>query len=163
MTKAASTSRRQARSWSMPPAFLPTSTPHMADPRRQRHDRAQPGHPSGLRTLVPARRHRRYGAAYQRRPRDVRHSLARPHPRRHDRHRHRRARPTSRCPFEQEIEFILDTAARYLSRPPKRSDVLSVYVGIRPLVKAGGAATAKPRRSRATTPSMSIIPACSRS
>lgn len=43
-------------------------------------------------------------------------------------------------PFEQEIQFILDTAALYLSRPPKRSDVLSVFVGIRPLVKAGGAA-----------------------
>jgi len=43
-------------------------------------------------------------------------------------------------PFEQEIQFILETAALYLSRPPKRSDVLSVYVGIRPLVKAGGAA-----------------------
>src|SRR5246500_4427709 len=41
-------------------------------------------------------------------------------------------------PMDQEIEFILDTAALYLSRPPKRSDVLSVYVGIRPLVKAGG-------------------------
>ena len=43
-------------------------------------------------------------------------------------------------PFEQEIQFILETAALYLSRPPKRSDVLSVYVGIRPLVKAGSAA-----------------------
>jgi glycerol-3-phosphate dehydrogenase len=42
-------------------------------------------------------------------------------------------------PFEEEIQFILDTAAQYLSRPPKRSDVLSVYVGIRPLVKANGA------------------------
>jgi len=39
-------------------------------------------------------------------------------------------------PFEEEIEFILNTAAQYLSRPPSRSDVLSVYVGIRPLVKA---------------------------
>jgi glycerol-3-phosphate dehydrogenase len=45
-------------------------------------------------------------------------------------------------PFEEEIQFILDTAAQYLSRPPGRSDVLSVYVGIRPLVKAG-AATSK--------------------
>jgi glycerol-3-phosphate dehydrogenase len=45
-------------------------------------------------------------------------------------------------PFEEEIQFILDTAAQYLSRPPARSDVLSVYVGIRPLVKAG-AATSK--------------------
>jgi glycerol-3-phosphate dehydrogenase len=41
-------------------------------------------------------------------------------------------------PFEQEIAFVLETAGEYLSRPPKREDVLSVYVGIRPLVKAGG-------------------------
>jgi glycerol-3-phosphate dehydrogenase len=38
-------------------------------------------------------------------------------------------------PFEEEISFILDTAAQFLSRPPKREDILSVYVGIRPLVK----------------------------
>jgi glycerol-3-phosphate dehydrogenase len=42
-------------------------------------------------------------------------------------------------PFEEEIQFVLDTAARYLTRPPTRNDVLSVYVGIRPLVKAGAA------------------------
>jgi glycerol-3-phosphate dehydrogenase len=41
-------------------------------------------------------------------------------------------------PFEEEIEFILDTAARFLSRPPARKDILSVYVGIRPLVKSEG-------------------------
>jgi glycerol-3-phosphate dehydrogenase len=41
-------------------------------------------------------------------------------------------------PFEEEIEFVLDTAAQYLSRPPKREDIQSIYVGIRPLVKAGG-------------------------
>jgi len=41
-------------------------------------------------------------------------------------------------PFEEEIEFVLETASEYLSRPPKREDVLSVYVGIRPLVKAAG-------------------------
>ena len=39
-------------------------------------------------------------------------------------------------PFAEEIEFILDTAAQFLSRPPTRADILSVYVGIRPLVKA---------------------------
>jgi glycerol-3-phosphate dehydrogenase len=39
-------------------------------------------------------------------------------------------------PFEEEIQFILDTAAQFLSRPPTRADILSVYVGIRPLVKA---------------------------
>jgi len=41
-------------------------------------------------------------------------------------------------PFEEEIEFILDTAARFLSRPPTREDILSIYVGIRPLVKSDG-------------------------
>jgi glycerol-3-phosphate dehydrogenase len=51
-------------------------------------------------------------------------------------------------PFEEEIQFILDTAAQYLSRPPKRSDVLSVYVGIRPLVKANGASSKTSSLSR---------------
>lgn len=45
-------------------------------------------------------------------------------------------------PFEQEIEFILETAGEYLSTPPKREDVLSVFVGIRPLVKGGAGSTA---------------------
>jgi len=39
-------------------------------------------------------------------------------------------------PFEQEIEFVLETAGLYLSRKPTRADILSIYVGIRPLVKA---------------------------
>jgi glycerol-3-phosphate dehydrogenase len=51
-------------------------------------------------------------------------------------------------PFEEEIQFILDTAAQYLSRPPQRSDVLSVYVGIRPLVKANGASSKTSSLSR---------------
>jgi glycerol-3-phosphate dehydrogenase len=51
-------------------------------------------------------------------------------------------------PFEEEVQFILDTAAQYLSRPPKRSDVLSVYVGIRPLVKASSATTKTSSLSR---------------
>jgi glycerol-3-phosphate dehydrogenase len=42
-------------------------------------------------------------------------------------------------PFEEEIEFILTTAARYLNKAPTRADVLSVFVGIRPLVRAGDA------------------------
>jgi glycerol-3-phosphate dehydrogenase len=41
-------------------------------------------------------------------------------------------------PLEEEIEFVLETAARYLSRPPTRKDILSIYVGIRPLVKVPG-------------------------
>ncbi len=39
-------------------------------------------------------------------------------------------------PFESEIEFILQTAGKYLAKPPKRQDVTSVFVGIRPLVKS---------------------------
>ena len=35
--------------------------------------------------------------------------------------------------LEEEIAFVLDTAGQYLSRPPKREDILSIYVGIRPL------------------------------
>jgi glycerol-3-phosphate dehydrogenase len=46
-------------------------------------------------------------------------------------------------PLEHEIEFILETAGKYLDRAPSRADVLSVFVGIRPLVKMpGGASTA---------------------
>ena len=37
---------------------------------------------------------------------------------------------------EHEIEFILKHAARYLTKDPSRSDVLSVFVGIRPLAVA---------------------------
>ncbi|ADW68712.1 glycerol-3-phosphate dehydrogenase/oxidase [Granulicella tundricola] len=45
--------------------------------------------------------------------------------------------------LEEEIAFVLDTAAQYLSRPPTREDVLSIYVGIRPLVKAAGSDNSK--------------------
>ncbi|MBD2258304.1 glycerol-3-phosphate dehydrogenase/oxidase [Pseudanabaena sp. FACHB-2040] len=38
-------------------------------------------------------------------------------------------------PLEAEIDFILRTAAQYLSPAPTRADVLSVFVGQRPLVK----------------------------
>src|SRR4029077_20750079 len=40
-------------------------------------------------------------------------------------------------PLAEEIEFILETAGQYLLKPPTRADVLSVFVGIRPLVKSG--------------------------
>ena len=39
--------------------------------------------------------------------------------------------------LEQEIEFILQTASLYLAKKPARTDVRSVFAGIRPLVKAG--------------------------
>lgn len=38
---------------------------------------------------------------------------------------------------EEEIEFLLKTSSEYLSKQPKRSDILSVFTGIRPLVRSG--------------------------
>lgn len=42
-------------------------------------------------------------------------------------------------PTREEVEFILENARQYLEKPPEISDVLSVFSGIRPLVKADGA------------------------
>ncbi len=42
-------------------------------------------------------------------------------------------------PQDAEIEFLLNTSARYLTRVPTRADVLSVFTGIRPLVRPTGA------------------------
>ena len=36
----------------------------------------------------------------------------------------------------EEIDFILETASDYLAKRPTRADILSVFTGIRPLVKA---------------------------
>ena len=44
-------------------------------------------------------------------------------------------------PLEEEVAFLLEHAARYLTRDPRREDVLSVYAGLRPLVRAEGAAS----------------------
>jgi glycerol-3-phosphate dehydrogenase len=45
--------------------------------------------------------------------------------------------------MEQEIEFILSTASLYLAHKPTRGDILSVFAGIRPLVRsATGGGTA---------------------
>ncbi|HLL99872.1 MAG TPA: glycerol-3-phosphate dehydrogenase/oxidase [Pyrinomonadaceae bacterium] len=40
--------------------------------------------------------------------------------------------------LEEEIKFVLETAGKYLRKAPRRKDVLSVFAGIRPLVKNGG-------------------------
>lgn len=45
------------------------------------------------------------------------------------------------APFDQEIDFILDTAGLYLAKKPTRTDVLSVFTGIRPLVRSSEAAS----------------------
>ncbi len=41
--------------------------------------------------------------------------------------------------LDSEVDFILRTAGRYLSRKPTRADVRAAYAGLRPLVKAEGA------------------------
>ncbi len=40
--------------------------------------------------------------------------------------------------LEEEIEFILETASRYLTTAPQRKDVLSVFAGLRPLAAPKG-------------------------
>lgn len=40
---------------------------------------------------------------------------------------------------DEEIDFILTNIGKYLTRHPSRNDVLSVYAGLRPLVKVGDA------------------------
>jgi glycerol-3-phosphate dehydrogenase len=52
-------------------------------------------------------------------------------------------RPTEPVPKDEEIAFILREAGRYLERKPDRSDVLSTWVGLRPLVKAGAGTPTK--------------------
>lgn len=51
--------------------------------------------------------------------------------------------------LEEEIDFILDTAALYFVKPPKREDVLSVFAGLRPLAapKEGKSKTKEISRS----------------
>lgn len=39
--------------------------------------------------------------------------------------------------LDAEIDFVLETAGEYLTMKPTRADILSVFAGIRPLVKAG--------------------------
>jgi glycerol-3-phosphate dehydrogenase len=39
--------------------------------------------------------------------------------------------------LQKEVEFLLSHASRYLSRPVDASNVLSIFAGLRPLVKAG--------------------------
>jgi glycerol-3-phosphate dehydrogenase len=45
--------------------------------------------------------------------------------------------PLEPVAYNQEIEFMLETAALYLEKKPTRADILSVFAGIRPLAKVG--------------------------
>lgn len=44
--------------------------------------------------------------------------------------------------LEEEIDFIFTQITRYLTRDPSRADVLSVYAGLRPLIKSDASSTA---------------------
>ena len=80
---------------------------------------------------------RHHGAAHQRRPRAVRHPLARPHPRGHHRHAGRPRPPSSRGPSRPRSTSSSRTpSATSASRPPART-CSRVFVGIRPLVRLG--------------------------
>ena len=88
----------------------------MADPAAENAGRHQPGHSPRLRPLVPQGRYRDHGAAHQRWPRTVRHSMARATPWPAPPTRLSTRRSLEPRPLDEEIEFILETAAR-LSDP----------------------------------------------
>jgi len=44
-------------------------------------------------------------------------------------------------PLDEEVDYLLSHVARYLSKPLVRKDVLSVFAGLRPLVRANKAET----------------------
>lgn len=53
--------------------------------------------------------------------------------------------PTSKAPLEprplkEEIDFLLSSAGNYLRKKPTKKDILSVFTGLRPLIKAGSKA-----------------------
>lgn len=45
--------------------------------------------------------------------------------------------PVEPVPMDQEIGFLLETAALYLEKKPTRDDILSTFAGVRPLVRSG--------------------------
>jgi glycerol-3-phosphate dehydrogenase len=59
----------------------------------------------------------------------------------------------------EDIDFILDTAGRYLSPKPRREDVLGTFAGIRPLVTGAGntAALARDHTIRVDEPGLVTI------
>jgi glycerol-3-phosphate dehydrogenase len=64
--------------------------------------------------------------------------------------------PVEPVPLPDEVDFLLEYAARYLTKDPTRSDVLSVFAGIRPLVRGGDdAGTASLSRDHSITISTS--------
>jgi glycerol-3-phosphate dehydrogenase len=50
------------------------------------------------------------------------------------------------APFAEEVDFVLREAGRYLARAPRREDVASAWVGLRPLVRPAGDDGSETRR-----------------
>lgn len=50
--------------------------------------------------------------------------------------------PEEPRPFREEVDFILDTAARYLPHAPGRRDIRSAFAGLRPLIGGSAGSTA---------------------
>jgi glycerol-3-phosphate dehydrogenase len=63
--------------------------------------------------------------------------------------------PLEPRPLDEEIDFLLGHAARYLARDPRPSDILSCFAGIRPLVKGDAASTASLSRDHTVVVSTS--------
>lgn len=49
--------------------------------------------------------------------------------------------PLEPIALDEEIDFILSTAGEYLAKAPTRADVLSVFAGVRPLVRSSNSAS----------------------
>lgn len=59
--------------------------------------------------------------------------------------------------FDEEIEFVLHHIQKYLTKDPDRSDIRSVFAGLRPLVKAHSKTTAALSRDHHITVSASEL------
>jgi glycerol-3-phosphate dehydrogenase len=66
------------------------------------------------------------------------------------------------APFDQEVDFILETASLYLAHKPTRADVLSVFAGIRPLVRSAvsGSSAALSRDHTVRIDSCGLVTIC---
>jgi glycerol-3-phosphate dehydrogenase len=51
--------------------------------------------------------------------------------------------PFEPAPFDDEVDYLLQTAGRYLARKPARSDIRSAFAGLRPLLEHGPGSTAR--------------------
>ena len=61
--------------------------------------------------------------------------------------------------LQKEIDFILQTAGNYLLKPPQRTDILSVFAGLRPLAasKNGSSTKEVSRRHKITMSSSGLL------